>query len=704
MSSFSSLRRSFTTIVLCGVAFFVLLVGLPSRASAAGKVNYTWAEQFGTPLSDYSQALDADGNIYAVGATAGALPGEISAGKFDVFIRKYDSSGNLVWTDQFGSAEQDEGFGVMVSGTAVYVTGAVGPGGVLPGETSFGSHDGFIRRYDTDGNHIWTDQFGTSEYDDAVAVVTDGLLLYVVGQTEGAFPGQINFGRRDGYLRIYTIDGAHVLTVQIGTTAFDEVHDVFLNSTAAYVAGVTEGTLPGEVNQGFRDAFVMGFDALGLQVFSVQFGTSQEDEPFGVSADSSSVYVGGYTTGVFPGETRSGVLDSFVRKYRLSDEAVLWTDQFGDGFQTTTIELELNNAGVYLAGFTGGGALPGQTPVGGPDGFVRKYNTSGVELWTTQFGTAEYDDVLDMAAFGGALYVAGETVGVLPGETGSGGTDAYIARFDEDTDSDGLFDNVDTSDNLFSDAFSDGTTSGTVTTRGGQILHVIDEANSALGVYAAALPAGVGAKARVSACGGAVDVQLGAGQSSIITCGSALVKAVAGIIDALFFGSGGVTATSSIGEGNVLGFEPASNAFAVPQTNPSEVVVIVDGAPISLVPGERFRLVDIDIKPEDLQNCINPDAEGVIPVAVLTTPTFDALTVDPTTITLEDAPIARDPETGELSAQDDVDGDGDIDLLVHVENAMTLDPGQTTAELRGALFNGKAVRGVDAICIAGDNN
>ena len=58
-------------------------------------------------------------------------------------------------------------------------------------------------------------------------------------------------------------------------------------------------------------------------------------------------------------------------------------------------------------------------------------------------------------------------------------------------------------------------------------------------------------------------------------------------------------------------------------------------------PGDWIRVitrviieVDIDIKPDSFPNSIDPKAGGFIPVAILTTPEFDALTVDHTTVTL----------------------------------------------------------------------
>ena len=71
--------------------------------------------------------------------------------------------------------------------------------------------------------------------------------------------------------------------------------------------------------------------------------------------------------------------------------------------------------------------------------------------------------------------------------------------------------------------------------------------------------------------------------------------------------------------------------------------------------------VAIGIKPGSFPNSINPSSQGEIPVAILTTGTFDATTVDPTTVRFgrtgtEAAPVH--------AALEDVDGDGDIDLIL----------------------------------------
>ncbi len=51
-------------------------------------------------------------------------------------------------------------------------------------------------------------------------------------------------------------------------------------------------------------------------------------------------------------------------------------------------------------------------------------------------------------------------------------------------------------------------------------------------------------------------------------------------------------------------------------------------------------MVDIDIKPGGDPNSINLNSRGVIPVAILSTETFDATTLDPSTIVFEGAYVA----------------------------------------------------------------
>ena len=111
------------------------------------------------------------------------------------------------------------------------------------------------------------------------------------------------------------------------------------------------------------------------------------------------------------------------------------------------------------------------------------------------------------------------------------------------------------------------------------------------------------------------------------------------------------------------------------------------------------RAVDIDIKPDSFPNSINPRSTGVIPVAILTTDSFDATTVDPATVLFG----ATGTEAAAVhSALEDVDGDGDTDMILHFNTQATgIACGDTSASLTGETIDGQMIEGSDSIKTVG---
>jgi FG-GAP repeat len=109
--------------------------------------------------------------------------------------------------------------------------------------------------------------------------------------------------------------------------------------------------------------------------------------------------------------------------------------------------------------------------------------------------------------------------------------------------------------------------------------------------------------------------------------------------------------------------------------------------------------VKIDVKPGSFPNSINPRSKGVIPVAVLTTDTFDASAVDATTVFF--GAIGNEAAPAH-SALEDVDGDGHTDMILHFRTQDTgIVCGNTSASLTGSTFSGQAIEGSDSIRTVG---
>ena len=107
---------------------------------------------------------------------------------------------------QFGTSSYDEVWGVAIDGSGVYLGGQTR--GTLPGQVSAGDKDAFVRKVDADGNEVWTRQFGTADWDFGSNVEANASGVYVVGTTDGGFPGQTDRRRSDAFLRKYEPGGS----------------------------------------------------------------------------------------------------------------------------------------------------------------------------------------------------------------------------------------------------------------------------------------------------------------------------------------------------------------------------------------------------------------------------------------------------------------------------------------------------------------
>ena len=262
-------------------------------------------------------ATDTSGNIYVAGSTGGGLDGNTSAGKSDLFVVKYNSSGTKQWTKQLGTSSGDSASGVATDTSGnIYVAGSTGGG--LDGNTSAGKSDLFVVKYNSSGTKQWTKQLGTSSGDSASGVATDTSgNIYVAGSTGGGLDGNSSAGNFDLFVVKYNSSGTKQWTKQLGTPDADSATGVATDSLGnVYVAGTTHGELDGNSNAGSSDIFVVKYNSSGTKQWTRQLGTSSDDYATGVATDASgNIYVTGSTSGGLDGNSNAGEWDLFVVKY-----------------------------------------------------------------------------------------------------------------------------------------------------------------------------------------------------------------------------------------------------------------------------------------------------------------------------------------------------------------------------------------------------
>jgi hypothetical protein len=299
--------------------------------------------------------------------------------------------------------------------------------GTLPGQHSAGGWDAFIRKYDLSGNELWTRQFGGGGADIAAGVAVDpGGDVSVVGTTSSTLPGQVAAGSFDAFIRRYNTAGEEVWTRQFGAPGGDNARRVTLGpERRVLIVGSTEGALPGQSSAGGFDAFVSMFQADGRQLWTRQFGSAGDDFGVAIGTDrQGNISIAGSADQALPGQT-SGT--TFLQHLD-GGGTVLWTDQFGAGQSDDASDVAVESDGAaYLVGTTEQ-ALAGQRSAGRLDGFVRKYSLDGKELWTRQYGTPEDDYALAVALDPQkGMVIAGSTRGTLA-DRSYGDLDAYVMR------------------------------------------------------------------------------------------------------------------------------------------------------------------------------------------------------------------------------------------------------------------------------------
>ncbi|AKH78110.1 SBBP repeat-containing protein [Leptospira interrogans] len=391
----------------------------------------------GASTTAYGITSDSLGNVYTTGMTSGNLDGQVQSGTQDLFVTKYDGNGNKQWTRLLGVA----GIQTLARGITsdnlgnVYTTGTTF--GNLDGQALSGTQDLFVTKYDGSGNKQWTRLLGVAGATTQANGISRDIFnnLHVSGYTLGNLDGQALSGIQDLFVTKYDTGGNKQWTRLLGVAGqITQANGVAFDSSGnIYLTGRTSGNLDGQALSGIQDLFVTKYDTGGNKQWTRLLGVAGvSTTAYGITSDSlGNVYTTGVTSGNLDGQALSGTQDLFVTKYDTGGNKQ-WTRLLGVAGQITQANgIASDSSGnTYLTGRTSG-SLDGQILSGTQDLFVTKYDSGGNKQWTRLLGIAG----VSTTAYGitsdslGDLYSTGITSGNLDGQILTGTQDLFVLKY-----------------------------------------------------------------------------------------------------------------------------------------------------------------------------------------------------------------------------------------------------------------------------------
>lgn len=318
-----------------------------AKFDAAG--NHIWSNIFGAgslgpPYFQlgYDVAMDGSGNALVTGYCQGGVDfggGPLSSAGQDVFIAKFDPSGNHLWSKSFGDANSQTSYSLAIDGSgdvviAGEVYGSVNFGGGLL--TSAGDADIFLARFDAAGNHLWSRRYGDGAYQIAFAVAIDGSNgISVTGPNYGTVDlggGPLaSTGSSDAFIAKLDAAGNHSWSRSFGDPSDQAPRSIASVGNETVVTGYFRGTIDfgGGIltSAGHADIFITRFDASGYHLWSRQFGDAGSQVGLGVATDG---FGGVIVAGIFSstvdfggGPLASASTESDIFLVRLADEATV---------------------------------------------------------------------------------------------------------------------------------------------------------------------------------------------------------------------------------------------------------------------------------------------------------------------------------------------------------------------------------------------
>lgn len=290
------------------------------KMNSAGEV--MWVKQYGGPGDQYLWTLEGCGDGVVIQAEAEPGTVDLGGGPITerVFLAAFDGAGALRWTHPVPMAS-DEAW-LRVADMAcdadrnLAITGSHERGTIDLGGGPLTADDGFVARFDAQGNYLWHRDFGDpGSLGFGVAYTPTGEIVAIGGVEHTVNLGGGPLTPDSGNVLLAKLDGSgsHVWSQRLGvggyahTLAVDSVGRITIGGT--FIDELTIGAQTytnvypdsvDEIEGTLLDGFLATTDPDGTLQWSVHLGSKHEDEVDELMYDDDDVLlVGGLADGAF---------------------------------------------------------------------------------------------------------------------------------------------------------------------------------------------------------------------------------------------------------------------------------------------------------------------------------------------------------------------------------------------------------------------
>lgn len=435
---------------------FGLTLIVSSFFSFAQTPTWTWTKgATGTGTDEgYGVCTDSIGNIFITGGfasptiTFGGFP-LTNSGAFDIYLAKYNTSGNVLWAKSFGGPSGEFANYVAADNSGnVYFTGGFCSPSITFGtytltNSNSPSFNVFVVKCDSSGNVKWAKSAGNSSGPQGLSIVADNAgNAYVTGYFGVSSPitfGGVtltNSGGQDCFLVKYNSFGNVVWAKAFGGTANDFGAGITTdNKCNIYLTGyytsssATFGThLITNSNSGFEDAFIAKCDSSGNVLWAKTIGGANAERGMSITNHNGIGYVSGYFSsssmaiGNYTLTNSNSNQDVFIFKYD-SIGNIRWAKGAGGNGIDYGFSVSADTSdNVYMTGRLSSSSITfGSTTLNAPTGncnsacdpmFIVKYDSSGNVLCaSTLLSGGDDQNCVSSDRYGNA-YVTGDFLAI----------------------------------------------------------------------------------------------------------------------------------------------------------------------------------------------------------------------------------------------------------------------------------------------------